>query len=440
MINESYGKKTWKDVNFEDIFPERKKARIIGMTFPHTSSSLALEPAILTVLPEGENVEFDYYNRDYNDNDVSLYLCSVYIAGLDDFIAWALKHDKNRIVVGGYHPTSFPEDFLQYAGRIVRGPCDDIRATLQQPGQVVRGVVSSKTTPRRDLYDMSNNYQIIPDKKPEDVVVSINTSAGCNMNPPCDFCCTPMMYEHLSSRPIGIVEREALELSSYHPKFMFIRDENFTMQRDWQQRLYVIHRFNPDTKLYLFASANTLKKDVIEVMAKNNVFMVCLGLEDPTKEYAKNKDLIEVVKTLKQNKIMTYLSFIVDPLRIVGKEEGKAFYKKLMDCFYEIAPEMVCGNFLMPFRGTKIWDNYYQYVSRENYKDYTTKEPFLVKNEILREKMKFFLFWYQWLYYTSDFYNENVRKFATRDTLHLRFLELYQEMVPKYLRLWSTRP
>jgi hypothetical protein len=79
-------------------------------------------------------------------------------------------------------------------------------------------------------------------------------------------------------------------------------------------------------------------------------------------------------------------------------------------------------------------------VSRDNYKDYTTKEPFLVKNEILREKMKFFLFWYQWLYYTSDFYNENVRKFATHDTLHIRFLELYDEMVPKYMRLWDTRP
>jgi len=106
----------------------------------------------------------------------------------------------------------------------------------------------------------------------------------------------------------------------------------------------------------------------------------------------------------------------------------------------ELAPEMICGNFLMPFRGTKIWDKYYAYVSPEDYRHYDSKTPFLIRNPVLREKMKFFMFWYQWQYYTSDFYNTNVREFQTGDTLHLRFLELYKHFRSVYERIWDVRP
>jgi len=435
-----FGRKTWRPVKFEDLVPGRKRNRIIGMTFPRTNLSLALEPSILTVLPPGKNVEFDMFTRDYNDDDVELYLCSVYITGMDEFVAWALRHDKSKIVVGGYHPTAFSEEFVRYAGRIVQGPCDDIWATLAQEGQIVRGIVSNKTLPRRDLYDVAKNYQVIPDKMLADIAVSINTSMGCNMDPPCDFCCTPLMCEKQTSRPLEMVVREAESLRVYDPEYLFIRDENFTTQKDWRARLEAIHRILPETKIYLFASANTLSEATVSFMAGHGVYMVCLGLEDPTVEYGKNKKLDSAIARLKRYGIMTYLSFIVDPLKIIGREDGENFYNLLMARLYELGPEMICGNFLMPFRGTKIWDEYYAFVSPEDYKDYDTKTPFLVRNPIVREKMKFFLFWYQWLYYTSDFYNNEVRKFAVGDTLHLRFQELYEQFMPQYERMWDERP
>lgn len=436
----SYGTRTWRDIDFKDVFSDRKKDRIIGMMFPQPTRGLALEPSVLTVLPPGDNIECDLSNLDYNDEDVRFYLCSVYISGYEEFVRWALRHDKNKIVVGGYQPTSFPEEFERYAGKIVQGPCDDFWETMEQKGQIVKGVVSNKYLPRRDLYDIHCNQQIIPDKSPTDIVVSINTSMGCNTKPPCDFCCTPMMCERLSSRPLEIVQREAMSLQHYGPKFIFIRDENFTMQRDWRERLQIIHQTLPETKIYLFASANTLNEKNVAFMAEQKVYMVCLGLEDPIVEYRKNRNLDYVVAWLKEYGIMVYLSFIVDPLKIIGREEGKKFYDILMSRIYRLTPEMICGNFLMPFRGTKIWDKYYAYVSPEDYKYYDSKTPFLVRNPIVREKMRFFLFWYQWLYFTSDFYNQRVRRFDTGDTLHLRFLELYEQFRPMYEKLWNVRP
>lgn len=433
--------RTWRDVDFEDLFPDRRRDRIIGMSFPRQDASLGLEPSILTVLPEGDNVEYDPKNRLYNDDDVQMYLCSVYISGMAEFVEWALQHDRDKIVVGGYHPTTFPEDFGRYASRIVQGPCDDIWATLDQPGDIVSGVCSHDRLPRRDLYDISLNQQIIPDKRPEDTVVSINTSLGCNQKPPCDFCCTPIMCPQLLSKPIELVEREAASLAAYDPRFCFIRDENFTMQRDWRERLAVLHGALPETKLYMFASANTINSEErVRALAENGTYMVCLGLEDPTKEYAKNRHLDEVVARLKRFGIYTYLSFIVNPLEIVGREVGVEFYARLMTRFNELGPEMVCGNFLMPFRGTALWDKYYQYISPEDYQYYDSKTPFLVRNPVIRDKVRFFMFWYQWLYYTSDWYRDNVRRFDIGDTLHLRFEELYAEFRPLYERLWDVRP
>jgi len=435
-----YGIKTWRRINFTDLLSDRKTNRIIGMTFPRSDFNLGLEPSVLTVLPPGQNVEYNMSNDDFNDEDVEWYVCSVYISGYDEFIRWALKHDKEKIVVGGYHPTSFPEDFERYAYKIVQGPCDDFFATIEQSGQFVQGVTVHKNLPRRDLYDISCNQQIIPDKRPSDRVVSINTSIGCSMKPPCDFCCTPMMCPKILSKPLEFVEREAKSLRVYNPNFIFFRDENFTMQKDWRERLAAVHQALPNTKIYLFASANTLNEEKLKFMADHGVYMICLGLEDPTVEYRKNSKLDQVVAWMKEHGIMAYLSFIVDPLRIISREAGAEFYQILMARIEELAPEMICGNFLMPFRGTKIWDKYYAHVSPEDYKYYDSKTPFLIRNPIVREKMKFFMFWHQWQYYTSDFYNTKVREFKTGDTLHLRFEELYKHFRSVYERLWNVRP
>jgi hypothetical protein len=167
--------------------------------------------------------------------------------------------------------------------------------------------------------------------------------------------------------------------------------------------------------------------------------MVCLGLEDPTKSYAKNKNMDKVAGWLKKYNVYSYLSFIVNPLEIIGREEGERFYKILMDRICELAPEMICGNFLMPFRGTGLWDKYYAHVSPDDYEHYDSKTPFLVHNPVLRDKMRFFMFWYQWEYYNSKFYNENVRNFAVGDMLHLRFQELYDTFKVMYERIWNCR-
>ena len=401
---------------------------IIAMTFPKQNLSLGLEPSILTVVPNDTNLcqvkyILDPYHIPYDEDDIVGYMCSVYITGMHEFFEWARKHDINKIIVGGYEPTINPTAFKYYANKIITGPCDDFWSTVVQAGQVVPGITRNWRIPRYDLYDVRLNQQIIPDKQKDDIVTSINTSQGCPFK--CDFCCSPLMCDHIMSKPIELVQEEINYLKTLKPKFIFIRDENFPLQKDWKEKLAIINQL--DAKIYLFASSNLCTEENVQYMKKHGVYMICLGLEDITVQYGKNKGLDKTCELLHQYGIYVYLSFIVNPTKINTDEKSEEFYDKLLKRFYELKPEMVCGNFLMPFRGTKLWDEYQHLVEEKDFDDYDSKSAFLEKDPERRKKNEFDMFYYQWKYYTSEFYREHVRRFNTHDTLHLRFLELKEE-------------
>ena len=122
------------------------------MTFPKQDLNLGLEPSVLTVVPNGKNVKYimDYNNIGVKDKDVDLYLCSVYVTGMKDFIKFAKQHPKSKIIVGGYEPTMNPKDFIEHANKIITGPCDSFWETMEQNGQIVRGITLNKRIPRYD--------------------------------------------------------------------------------------------------------------------------------------------------------------------------------------------------------------------------------------------------------------------------------------------------
>ena len=141
----------------------------------------------------------------------------------------------------------------------------------------------------------------------------------------------------------------------------------------------------------------------------------------------KNKELDKTCKLLHKYGIYVYLSFIVNPLKINSDKKSNDFYKKLLKRFRQLKPEMVCGNFLMPFRGTKLWEDYKHLVSKEDFKCYDSKSAFLEKDPVRRKKDEYDMYYYQWKYYTSLFYKFFIRQFKVNDTVYLRFLELKKE-------------
>lgn len=399
---------------------------IVATTFPKQDTNLGLEPSVLTVLPEGDNLMYAMTLQEIEEVEktegVELYLCSIYITGMEEFFKFASSRPKEKIICGGYEPTINPQDFTDYAVKVITGPCDSLFETIEQSGQIVKGITRNHKIPRYDLYDVRNNQQIIPDKRPDDVCTSVNTSQGCPFN--CDFCCSPLMCDHIMQKPLGLLHKEIDYIKDiYAPqaKFIFIRDENFPLQVGWKERLLEIERLG--AKIYLFASSNLCTEENVAFMASHGVYMVCLGLEDITVDYSKNRKLTETCERLHKYGIYVYLSFIVNPLKVNTPETSESFYKRLLDRFYELKPEMVCGNFLMPFRGTPIWEEYKHLVSRDDFRLYNSKSAFLEKDLVKRWDIEKEMFTRQLEYFESPQYKA-IRQFHCGDTLDLRFKEL----------------
>lgn len=408
--------------------------RLVATTFPKQDTSLGLEPSVLTVMPgDPDNQRTNWLECYYamttaeieqleKSGPVDFYLCSVYITGMDELFQFASERPKEKIICGGYEPTINPQDFTDYAVKVITGPCDSLFETIEQPGQIVKGITRNHKIPRYDLYDVRNNQQIIPDKKPTDICTSVNTSQGCPFN--CDFCCSPLMCDHIMQKPLELLHREMGYIKyEYAPqaKFIFVRDENFPLQKGWKERLLEIERL--EAKIYLFASSNLCTEENVAFMASHGVYMVCLGLEDITVDYSKNRKLTETCERLHKYGIYVYLSFIVNPLKVNTPETSESFYKRLLDRFYELKPEMVCGNFLMPFRGTPIWEEYKHLVSRDDFKLYNSKSAFLEKDLVKRWDIEKEMFTRQLEYFESPQYKA-IRQFHCGDTLDLRFKEL----------------
>jgi radical SAM superfamily enzyme YgiQ (UPF0313 family) len=386
--------------------------KIIGLTFPQYDKIQSfLEPSILNVLPKGG--EWQKKNKVYND--VDYYLCSVYIAGYEEFCTWAQNIDKNKIVVGGYHPTCCPEQFCDYAHKIVTGLCDNIFKTLEQPGQIVKGIFEDNL-PQRQLYDYALSKQCVPGLYLADTIASINTGYGCKYN--CDFCCSPIISPRIIERDVQKVQAE-LNTITINPDFFFIKNENFIGQKQWMSYLNIIRSKFEQSKLYFFSTSNELDKEKIQLLKENNTHIICLGLENPSLSYPKNQKLVEICNLLHEYNIYIYLSYIYDPLY----SDKNSYYSELEKILKILKPTMITANFLMPFPKTKIWSKYAHLINEKDYKYYNSKEPFIIRNNEINKELKYDLWKFQIDYYTSTIYKD-IRNFECGDTLHIRFQEL----------------
>jgi radical SAM superfamily enzyme YgiQ (UPF0313 family) len=392
--------------------------KIIGLTFPNKDNWGCMnDPAVLTVLPQGSNVEYSDENKIFNDEEVEYYLCGIYITGVKEFKEWASKHDKNKIIVGGYQPTLCPHEFVDHAWKVVVGLCDNLLKTIMQEGQIVNGITDYTNLPRYDLWDIKKNMIFFPDLMPNDKLITINTSSGCTMK--CEFCCTPFMTNSVKSKPLEYIQKEIDYMMSLygHCDMCFVKDENVLLQKDWEERLKIISKLAD--RLVIFVSANLLNEEKIKKLVDCNVRLVFIGLDDINDLNGKNKNLVQVCNLLHDNGIYVMLSHIIDPTTIIKEEDEEKYYKALKEKLIACKSAAIYSNFLLPFPGTPIYNKYKHLLrGEEDYPLYASYTPaLLIKDPILIQRMLGNLHKLCDEYFESDWYNKNVRKYKCGDVL-----------------------
>jgi hypothetical protein len=219
----------------------------------------------------------------------------------------------SKIVVGG-HVTAIPSiDKLVDADHFVRGEGigwmrrylgEDENAPIVHP-PIVSGFgfrLMGFKVPRR----------------PGATAATIIPSVGCPMG--CNFCTTSAFFGgkgniqnffNTGEELYGVMSQMEKELSV---RCFFVMDENFLLQRPRALELLELMRKNGKSwELYVFSSANAIRKYTMEELVQLGVSWVWMGLESPQSGYSKlsGTDTLQLTRELREHGIRVLGSTII---------------------------------------------------------------------------------------------------------------------------------
>jgi len=219
---------------------------------------------------------------------------------------------QSTIVVGG-HVTAIPgiERFID-ADHVVRGEGiawmraflgEDPNAPIQHPPIVSGFGVRALGLP-------------VPEG--DDTAATIIPSVGCPMG--CNFCTTSAFFGgkgkmvHFFSTGRQLYEVMTHAEKELKAQSFFMMDENFLLDRKRAMELLeCMRKGDKSWSLYVFSSANAIRKYTMDELVKLGISWVWLGLESPRSNYAKldGTDTLELTRELRAHGIKTLGSTIV---------------------------------------------------------------------------------------------------------------------------------
>jgi radical SAM superfamily enzyme YgiQ (UPF0313 family) len=157
----------------------------------------------------------------------------------------------------------------------------------------------------------------VPESK-RSTAATIIPSVGCPMG--CNFCTTSAFFGG-KGKSVNFFETgdELFEVmlqaeAAMNTKSFFVMDENFLLNRP--RAMQLLHRMKQANKpwaLYVFSSANAIRKYTMEELVELGVSWLWMGLESETSGYAKlnGADTLALTRELRQHGIKTLGSTIV---------------------------------------------------------------------------------------------------------------------------------
>jgi radical SAM superfamily enzyme YgiQ (UPF0313 family) len=218
---------------------------------------------------------------------------------------------QSQIVVGG-HVSAIPEiDGMVDADHIVKG--DGISWMRRYLGEDERAPIRH---PRiASGFDVRTMGMRMP---AGDTAATIITSVGCPMG--CNFCTTSaffggkgriLNFYESGEELFGVMNQME---STMKVRSFFIMDENFLLYKKRAMELLELMRAKRKAwALYVFSSANAIRKYSIRELVELGISWIWMGLESPHSAYAKLKDAdtLKLARELREHGIKLLGSTIV---------------------------------------------------------------------------------------------------------------------------------
>ena len=334
----------------------------------HIYSSDALQPIVFAILAglTPDEYEIEFYDERIEripenlKTDLIAITVETYTAKRSYQLALNYKNKGIKVVMGGFHPTSLPDEALQFADSVVIGEAENIWNILLddlKSGNLKKKYISDKIT---NLANLKFDHSIFKDKKyPK--IIPVQFSRGCNYN--CSFCSIKAFYGEPRYRPIEDVIEEIKREDS---KIFFFVDDNIFFDKK-----IVIKLFN-NLKLLKIkwsaqASIDIVEDDeILKLAAESGCIALIIGFEsfniDNLKLMNKNQNIKcsnyeMIINKIKNHGIMIYGTFILG----YDNDRASDFMEYLE---FALKNKLFLANFnpLIPMPGTKL----YEQLKKEN--------------------------------------------------------------------------
>jgi radical SAM superfamily enzyme YgiQ (UPF0313 family) len=263
---------------------------------------------------------------------------------------------KKRVLIGGIHASSMPEEALKYADQVVVGEGENVIVDLVE-GNISDKIVYAPPTENIDEIPFPD-YSVL---KTPCQAANVMTSRGCPFS--CIFCTTSRMFSPYRYRTPDNVIKELEMYKRMGFKYVNFEDDNFTANKG---RAKEILRKMIDNDLvfketFFFGRTDlAYDEELLQLLSNANLNRVLIGIESLNQkslDYIDKKQKIEDIeyagKKLQEYKIKLIASIVLG-LDYDTKDDIRKsveFSKKINA--YQLQPAI-----LTPYPGTPLYEQF----------------------------------------------------------------------------------
>lgn len=264
------------------------------------------------------------------------------------------------VVIGGPHATVLPDEAAPHATTVVVGEAEtviphlladfeknDLQSRYQAGGHID---LTEITPPRVDL--LSWRHRLF--------LASLQTTRGCPNS--CDFCSVPQVFgRKLRQKSVATIELELQTAKKYRSKYMFVVDDNFTVNRGRAREIMQLFKFYGFKWMGFSTLACAQDQTFLQELHESGCISLFIGFESllqpdsfvKNARYAGPQAVSEAVKTIHDAGIGVQGSFIFG-----FDHDTVDVFAKVVQFVQENEIEVLNMNILTPFPGTKLYDRY----------------------------------------------------------------------------------
>lgn len=322
----------------------------------------AMKPLIFAIFESitPPDVEMEYIDERVEDipgvidADIIALSVETFAAKHSYEIARKYKTQRNKIVMGGFHPTMLPDEALEYCDTVLIGDAEDTWSEYLKDYR--EGIAKDRyISSHQGSLSEINFYSKAFEGKKYHKIGLVQFSRGCKFN--CDFCSIGSFYQcKVRQKSIDTIVQE---IKGIKEKILFFIDDNIFLDEESAFKLF--EAIKPLKKKW----ACQISMDVafhdrmLEAMRDSGCILVLIGFETLNADNLKLMNKVansrienyeDAINNIYKHKLMIYATFVLG-YDYDTKESIDATLRFAMDHNFAVAN----FNPLIPMPGTRLY-------------------------------------------------------------------------------------